>query len=53
VSERFPRVASLRGAAGLRSRLAALGLSLPCDEAPVPDGPLAQPLALGDGRTAS
>jgi NADPH2 dehydrogenase len=32
MSERFPRVASLRDAAALRERLAALGLDLPCDD---------------------
>src|SRR5262245_3512874 len=51
VRERFPRVASLRSAAGLRARLDALGIDLPCDEAIEcgPAAPLARPLALGSG----
>jgi NADPH2 dehydrogenase len=50
-AERFPRVASLRSAAALRERLAALGLELPCDDAVEigPDAPLARPLPLGAG----
>jgi 2,4-dienoyl-CoA reductase-like NADH-dependent reductase (Old Yellow Enzyme family) len=55
VSERFPRVASLRTPAALRARLAALGLTLPCDDA-IETGaaaPLAQPLALGGGLVAA
>jgi 2,4-dienoyl-CoA reductase-like NADH-dependent reductase (Old Yellow Enzyme family) len=49
MSQRFPRVASLRTPAGLRARLAELGAPLPCDDAvlPAPDSPLAEPLALG------
>ena len=51
MSERFPRIASLRTAAQLRARLAALGLELPCDDA-IETGagsPLGAPLALGAG----
>jgi 2,4-dienoyl-CoA reductase-like NADH-dependent reductase (Old Yellow Enzyme family) len=51
VSAHFPRIASLRTPAALRTRLAALGLDLPCDDA-VETGagaPLAAPLALGAG----
>jgi 2,4-dienoyl-CoA reductase-like NADH-dependent reductase (Old Yellow Enzyme family) len=51
MSERWPRVASLRTPAALRARLAALGATIPCDDA-VETGaaaPLAQPLALGPG----
>jgi 2,4-dienoyl-CoA reductase-like NADH-dependent reductase (Old Yellow Enzyme family) len=48
VTARFPRVASLRDAAALRARLAALGAALPCDDAPLaaPASPLAAPLAI-------
>ena len=51
MSGRHPRMASLRSAAALRQRLAALGVELPCDGAPAgTDGtPLAAPLELGDG----
>ena len=54
MSERFPRVSSLRDAGGLRRRLDALGCPLPCDDAPLaaPASPLAAPLPLGDGRVA-
>lgn len=47
----YPRIASLRTAAGLRDRLAALDLGLPCDDEIEADGggPLAAPLALGPG----
>jgi NADPH2 dehydrogenase len=51
VSERHPRVASLRSPAAFRARLEALGLALPCDDG-VETGagaPLAAPLALGPG----
>jgi 2,4-dienoyl-CoA reductase-like NADH-dependent reductase (Old Yellow Enzyme family) len=48
VSERWPRVASLRAPAALRARLEALGAELPCDDAVEP-AVLAQPLALGAG----
>jgi 2,4-dienoyl-CoA reductase-like NADH-dependent reductase (Old Yellow Enzyme family) len=48
MSSRFPRVASLRGAAGLRARLEELGCPLPCDDEvlPAPGSPLARPLEL-------
>ncbi|RIL08129.1 MAG: NADH:flavin oxidoreductase [Proteobacteria bacterium] len=51
MSERWPRVASLRTPAALRARLAAIGAELPCDDAVETgaDAPLARPLALGDG----
>ncbi len=51
MSDRYPRIASLRSAAALRQRLEALGVELPCDDAPeeAPDSPLAKPLALGRG----
>jgi 2,4-dienoyl-CoA reductase-like NADH-dependent reductase (Old Yellow Enzyme family) len=51
VSERWPRVASLRTPEALRARLEALGAALPCDDA-IDPRPLAQPLALGAGRIA-
>lgn len=53
MSQRYPRVASLRTPAALRERLADLGASLPCDDSvlPAPDSPLAAPLALGEGPT--
>ena len=50
MTERFPRVASLRTPAGLRARLAELGVTLPCDDAP-DTGWLARPLHLGRGAT--
>ena len=48
MSARFPRVASLRGAAGLRARLEELGCPLPCDDEilSAPDSPLADALPL-------
>jgi hypothetical protein len=48
VSVRFPRVASLKGVAGLRVRLEELGCPLPCDDEilPASDSPLARPLSL-------
>ncbi len=52
MSERFPRIASLRDVDGLRARLVALGLELPCDDgvlAPA-DSPLARPLMLDGAR---
>ncbi len=51
MSERYPRVASLRTPTALRKRLAALDVSLPCDDAVMaaPDSPLAATLDLGDG----
>jgi 2,4-dienoyl-CoA reductase-like NADH-dependent reductase (Old Yellow Enzyme family) len=52
MSERWPRVASLRSPAALRARFATLGLDLPCDDAIEPGGPLARPLDLGDGLVA-
>ncbi len=54
MSTRFPRVASLKSPAGLRARLAELGVALPCDDkiAPAGTSPLAEPLALGDGLAA-
>ena len=55
MTERWPRVASLRTPAALRARLAALGVELPCDEAIDPGGaaPLARPLALDGDRVAA
>src|SRR5262245_11249406 len=52
MSDRFPRVASLRTAAALRERLAALGLDLPCDDAALSaeNSPLARPLAVDSAR---
>lgn len=54
MSERWPRVASLRTAAALRARLAALGVVLPCDDAieTGPAAPLARTLPLGGGLVA-
>jgi len=54
VSERYPRVASLRSAEAFRERLAELELELPCDDEPLsaPDSPLAEPLDLGGGLVA-
>jgi 2,4-dienoyl-CoA reductase-like NADH-dependent reductase (Old Yellow Enzyme family) len=49
-SARWPRVASLRTPAGLRTRLAELDLELPCDDLVDPTGPLAAPLDLGGVR---
>ncbi len=51
LSEHFPRIASLRSAAALRARFAALGIALPCDDSleTVAGAPLAAPLALGAG----
>jgi 2,4-dienoyl-CoA reductase-like NADH-dependent reductase (Old Yellow Enzyme family) len=48
MSTGFPRIAALRGASGLRARLAELGLDLPCDDgiAPPDRSPLATPLRL-------
>ena len=48
MSVRFPRVASLPDAAGLRARLEELGCPLPCDDEilSAPDSPLAQALPL-------
>ena len=48
MSIRFPRIASLKGVAGLRARLDELGCPLPCDDEilPAPDSPLARPLSL-------
>jgi len=43
MSDRFPRVAALRDASGLRARLAELGLELPCDDDVL--GPARSPLA--------
>ena len=47
MSVRFPRVASLRDAAGLRARLEELGCPLPCDDEilSAPDSPLAREAA--------
>jgi 2,4-dienoyl-CoA reductase-like NADH-dependent reductase (Old Yellow Enzyme family) len=53
--ERFPRIASLKTAAGLRARLGALGLDLPCDD-DVLNGdcsPLGAPLRVDDTRPLS
>jgi 2,4-dienoyl-CoA reductase-like NADH-dependent reductase (Old Yellow Enzyme family) len=54
MSERWPRVASLRTPAALRERFAALGVEVPCDDAiEVGAGaPLAAPLDLGGGLVA-
>jgi 2,4-dienoyl-CoA reductase-like NADH-dependent reductase (Old Yellow Enzyme family) len=54
MSERWPRVASLRSAAALRARFAALDVTLPCDDVVDTglDAPLARALALGDGLAA-
>ncbi len=53
MSERVPRMASLRDAAALGERCRQLGLEpLPCDEALDPT-PLAAPLALGPGVAAA
>jgi len=54
VSDRYPRIASLRTPAELRARLAELEIELPCDDAPLaaPDSPLAAPLDLGGGLVA-
>jgi 2,4-dienoyl-CoA reductase-like NADH-dependent reductase (Old Yellow Enzyme family) len=48
VSAHFPRVPSLRGPAGLRTRLEELGCPLPCDDEilSAPDSPLADALPL-------
>jgi 2,4-dienoyl-CoA reductase-like NADH-dependent reductase (Old Yellow Enzyme family) len=42
----YPRVASMKTPAAFRTRLAALGLDLPCDDAilAAPDSPMAQPI---------
>ena len=53
VTERWPRVASLRTPAALRARLAEIGAPLPCDDAIAAGGPLAAPLDLGGGLVAS
>jgi 2,4-dienoyl-CoA reductase-like NADH-dependent reductase (Old Yellow Enzyme family) len=47
--ERWPRVASLRDAGALRTRLEQLGAELPCDDGVASPGssPLAEPLDLG------
>jgi NADPH2 dehydrogenase len=59
VSVQFPKVASLKNAAGLRARLEELGCPLPCDDEilPAPDSPMAKAIALpasvpGAGREA-
>jgi 2,4-dienoyl-CoA reductase-like NADH-dependent reductase (Old Yellow Enzyme family) len=52
VTERWPRVASLRTPAALRARLAEIGAPLPCDDAIAAGGPLAAPLDLGGGLVA-
>jgi 2,4-dienoyl-CoA reductase-like NADH-dependent reductase (Old Yellow Enzyme family) len=46
----YRRIASLRDAAALRAHCAALGIELPCDDAPLsaPASPLATPLAVDD-----
>ncbi|NNL65031.1 MAG: NADH:flavin oxidoreductase [Myxococcales bacterium] len=51
MSERHPRIASLRTPDALRERLESLGVPLPCDDAVLAgaDSPLAEPLALGPG----
>ncbi len=52
MSERFPRIASLRTPARLRAHLDRLGVALPCDETPESGAtsPLGKPLLLGAGR---
>lgn len=52
---RYPRVASLKTAAALRARLAALGCQLPCDDEVLaaPASPLAAPLALDSTTLAN
>ncbi|HKJ25682.1 MAG TPA: NADH:flavin oxidoreductase [Myxococcota bacterium] len=54
MSDRYPRIASLRTPADLRERLAELELELPCDDEPLaaPGSPLAAPLDLGGGLVA-
>lgn len=51
----YPRIASLRTTAGLRERLDALELALPCDDEIEAGGagPLAEPLALGPGPSSA
>lgn len=51
MTDRYPRIASLRTPTALRQRLAELGVSLPCDDVPLaaPESALAAPLALGEG----
>ncbi len=51
MTDRYPRIASLRTPAALRERLAELDISLPCDDTalPAPHSPLAAALALGEG----
>lgn len=52
MTERWPRVASLRTPAALRARLAEIGTPLPCDDAIAAGGPLAAPIDLGEGLVA-
>ena len=48
MSVRFPRIASLAGAPALRERIAALGVTLPCDDDALaaPASPLASPATI-------
>lgn len=56
MSDRYPRIASLKSVDALLGRLAELGIELPCDPhaLPAPGSPLADPLPLGrmNGRDA-
>lgn len=47
MAERYPRVASLKSIAALRTHLHALGIGLPCDDRalPAPESPLSTPLS--------
>lgn len=49
----YPRVAALKTVEAFRAHCAALGIALPCDDAPLatPASPLAQPLAFAGGPT--
>jgi 2,4-dienoyl-CoA reductase-like NADH-dependent reductase (Old Yellow Enzyme family) len=50
----FPRIAALRGAAALRTRLAELQIELPVDDAPLSaSSPLAAPLAVAHDQVLS
>ena len=53
--DRHPRVSAFKRAADFRAHLDAIGVSLPCDEAPLqaPESPLAQPCAIGDRRAGN
>ena len=53
--DRHPRVSAFKQAADFRAHLEAIGVSLPCDEAPLqaPESPLAQPCAIGGRRAGN